>query len=153
MENFIMNKKYLWINILLMFVTYGIWIIVYFYLKHKYSNNTSTTNSNIRTWVLKISGVTFKNDDGTDRQKIIAKLSIGQDLKLVPYKYKNQDAVYVETLDNKILGNIPAENTFEVCNKLSSNRIERVIVADINNFLNEKNQNVYYLKIKLFIKK
>ena len=152
MENFIMNKKYLWINILLMFITYGIWIIVFFYFRYKYSNKP-ITNNDVRTWVIKISGVTFKNEDGTDRQKFMSKLSVGQDLKLVPYKYKNQDAVYVTTLDDKILGNIPAENTFEVCNKLSSNRIEKIIVADIDKFLNEKNKNIYYLKIKLFIKK
>ena len=85
MKNFIMNKKYLWINILLMFITYGIWIIVYFCLKSTYSKETSnTTSNNIRTWILKISGVTFKNEDGTDRQNLIPKLSIGQELKLVP---------------------------------------------------------------------
>ena len=37
MKNFIMNKKYLWINILLMFITYGIWAIIYLYFKYKYS--------------------------------------------------------------------------------------------------------------------
>ena len=151
MRNFIMDKKYLWVNIILMFITYGIWIVIYFYFRYKYSKDNS--NNNFRTWVLKISGVTFKNEDGTDRQKLISKLSVGQELKLVPYKYKNQDAVYVKTLDDKILGNIPAENTFEICNKISSNRIIKVTVADINTFLNENNKNVYYLKIKLLIKK
>lgn len=152
MKNFITNKKYLWINILLMFVTYGIWIIVYLYFKYKYSRDNISTN-NMRTWVLKISGVTFKNDDGTDRQKIIQKLSIGQELKLVPYKYKNQDAIYVKTLDDKILGNIPADNTYELCNKISNNKILKVTVANIDKFLNENNKNIYYLKIKLFIQK
>lgn len=151
MKNFIMDKKYLWVNIILMFITYGIWIVIYFYFRYKYSKDNS--NNDFRTWVLKISGVTFKNEDGTDRQKLISKLSVGQELKLVPYKYKNQDAVYVKTLDDKILGNIPAENTFEICNKISSNRIIKVTVADINAFLNENNKNVYYLKIKLLIKK
>ncbi len=154
MKNFIMNKRYLWINILLMFITYGIWLIVYFCLKSTYSKeNTNIADNNNRTWVLKISGVTFKNEDGTDRQKLISKLSAGQELKLVPYKYKNQDAVYVKTLDDKILGNIPAENAFEICNKISSNRIIKVTVADMNTFLNENNKNIYYLKIKLLIKK
>ncbi len=151
MRNFIMNKKYLWINILLMIITYGIWIIIYFYFKYKYSRDNSTTN--FRTWVLKISGVTFKNDDGTDRQQIISKLSVGQELKLIPYKYKNQDALYVKTLDDKIVGTIPAENTFEIYNKLSSNRITKIVVADIDKFLNENNKYIYYLKIKLFIRK
>lgn len=151
MKNFIMNKKYLWINILLMFITYGIWIIVYFYFRYKYSASTSSTN--IKTWVLKVSGVTFHNEDGTDRQKIISKLSVGEKLNLIPYKYKNQDAVYVKTLDNKILGNIPSENTFEICNKLKDNIIKKVEIAEIDKFQNENNKEVYYLKIKLYIEK
>ena len=46
MKNFIMNKKYLWINVLLMFITYGIWAIIYLYLKYKYS--IELKNKNIR---------------------------------------------------------------------------------------------------------
>ncbi len=98
MKNFIMNKRYLWINILLMFITYGIWLIVYFCLKSTYSKeNTNIADNNNRTWVLKISVVTFNN--------------------------------------------------------ISSNRIIKVTVADMNTFLNENNKNIYYLKIKLLIKK
>jgi len=60
-----MNKKYLWINVLLMFITYGIWAIIYLYLKYKYS--IELKNKNIRSFSLKVAGVTFTNDDGTDR--------------------------------------------------------------------------------------
>ena len=149
MKNFILNKKYLWANILLMICTYGIWIVIYFYLRYKYIN----TSNNLKTWTTKVAGVTFKNDDGTSRQHLIKKLSVNKELKLVPYKYENRDAVYVETIDNKILGNIPKENTVEVCNKLKNNLIKKVSVHKIDSFINENNKKVYYLIIKLYIKK
>lgn len=151
MENFIMNKKYLWINILLMIITYGIWIIVYFYLKHNYTKKTSQPN--IRTFSIHVAGVTFKNDDGTDRQTLISKLSVNQELKLVPYKFDNKDAIYVKTLDGKILGNIPTKHTIQIHNKLLNNSILKIVVSENEKFKNENNEYVYYLKIKLFIKK
>lgn len=151
MENFITNKKYLWINIILMIITYGIWIIVYFCLKHKYNN--SNQNTDTRSFSLKVAGVTFKNEDGTDRQKLISKLHIGEELKLLPYIYENRNAVYVKTLNDEVLGNIPSEHTSQICNKLSNNIIEKVIVKEVDSFIDENNKKVYYLKIKIFIRK
>lgn len=150
MKNFIMNKKYLWINILLMFITYGIWAIIYFYFKYQYSIELKTKD--IRSFSLKVAGVTFKNNDGTDRQKIISKLYVGEELKLFPYKHEGKNAVYVMTLNNKIVGNIPAENTTEICNKINSNKIEKITVKEVDNFINENNKNIYYLIVNIFVK-
>lgn len=150
MKNFIMNKKYLWINILLMFITYGIWAIIYFYFKYQYSIELKTKD--IRSFSLKVAGVTFKNNDGTDRQKIISKLYVGKELKLFPYKHEGKNAVYVMTLNNKIAGNIPAENTTEICNKINSNKIEKITVKEVDNFINENNKNIYYLIVNIFVK-
>lgn len=150
MKNFIMNKKYLWINILLMFITYGIWAIIYFYFKYQYSIELRTKD--IRNFSLKVAGVTFKNNDGTDRQKIISKLYVGEELKLSPYKHEGKNAVYVMTLNNKIAGNIPAENTTEICNKINSNKIEKITVKEVDNFINENNKNIYYLIVNIFVK-
>lgn len=152
MRNFIMNKKFLWINIFLMFITYGIWIVIYFYLKLRYSKELNEDNNSTRTWILKLSGVTFKNDNGTDRQKYISKLYVGQELKLVPYRYNNEDAIYVKTLNNNTIGNIPAENVDEIMNKLSSNIISKVTVAENGTFENKQNKEIFYVKIKLYIK-
>lgn len=149
MKNFIMNKKYLWINIFLMVITYGLWIFIYFYLKTKYSKNLNDEN-NIRSFSLKVSGVTFKNDDGTDRQELLKKLSKEQDLKLIPYKYLDKDAIYVETLNDKILGNIPAKYTSDILKKMNNNTITKVIVKDVDKFLNENNKYIYYLIIQIF---
>ena len=150
MKNFIMNKKYLWINILLMLFTYGIWIIIYFYLKSKYSK--SSTNEDICSFAMKVSGVTFKNDDGIHRQKLLQNISKNQQLKLVPYKYLNRDAIYVETLNNEILGNIPAKHTINILEKINNNTIIKVSVKEVDKFLNEDNNYIYYLIIQIFEK-
>lgn len=150
MKNFIMNKKYLWINILLMLFTYGIWIIIFFYLKSKYSK--SSKNEDIRSFSMKVSGVTFKNDNGTDRQKLLKNISKDQQLKLVPYKYLDKDAIYVETLNNEILGNIPAKHTINILKKINNNTIIKVSVKEVDKFLNEDNKYIYYLIIQIFEK-
>lgn len=150
MKNFIMNKKYLWINILLMLFTYGIWIIIFFYLKSKYSK--SFKNEDIHSFSMKVSGVTFKNDNGTDRQKLLKNISKNQQLKLVPYKYLDKDAIYVETLNNEILGNIPAKHTINILEKINNNTIIKVSVKEVDKFLNEDNKYIYYLIIQIFEK-
>lgn len=151
MKNFIMNKKYLWINILLMFITYGIWAIIYLYFKYKYS--IELKNKNIKSFSLKVAGVTFTNDDGTDRQKAISKLFVGEELRLYPYKYKNQNAIYVKNTNDIILGNIPNDNITEIYNKITNDNIEKVSVKKVDPFVNEKNKTIYYLIINIFIKK
>ena len=70
----------------------------------------------------------------------------------MPYIYENRDAVYVKTLNDEVLGNIPSENTTEICNKIKNNVIEKVTVKKIDKFINEKNKNVYYLIINIFVK-
>lgn len=146
-----MNKKYLWINILLMFITYGIWAIIYLYFKYKYS--IELKNKNIKSFSLKVAGVTFTNDDGTDRQKAISKLFVGEELRLYPYKYKNQNAIYVKNTNDIILGNIPNDNITEIYNKITNDNIEKVSVKKVDTFVNEKNKTIYYLIINIFIKK
>lgn len=113
--------------------------------KHDLSNKT-------RSWVLKVVGVTYNNNNGTSRQKLISHLKHNEPIKLSLYKYEGQDAIYVLNNDNQILGNIPLENTTEIRNKMKANRIQKIIVEEVDYFVNEKNKKVYYLKIKLFIK-
>ena len=134
-----------------MFITYGIWAIIYLYFKYKYS--IELKDKNIRSFSLKVAGVTFTNDDGTDRQKAISKLFVGEKLRLYPYKYKNQNAIYVKNTNDIILGNIPNDNITEIYNKITNNKIEKVSVKKVDTFVNEKNKTIYYLIINIFIKK
>lgn len=134
-----------------MFITYGIWAIIYLYFKYQYS--IELKNKNIRSFSLKVAGVTFTNEDGTDRQKAISKLFVGEELRLYPYKYKNQNAIYVKNTNNVILGNIPNDNITEIYNKITNEKIEKVLVKKVDTFINEKNKTIYYLIINIFIKK
>lgn len=134
-----------------MFITYGIWAIIYLYFKYKYS--IELKNKNIKSFSLKVAGVTFTNDDGTDRQKAISKLFVGEELRLYPYKYKNQNAIYVKNTNDIILGNIPNDNITEIYNKITNDNIEKVSVKKVDTFVNEKNKTIYYLIINIFIKK
>lgn len=101
---------------------------------------------------MKVSGVTFKNDNGTDRQKLLKNISKDQQLKLVPYKYLDKDAIYVETLNDEILGNIPAKHTINILEKINNNTIIKVSVKEVDKFLNEDNKYIYYLIIQIFEK-
>lgn len=103
----------------------------------------------IRTWCIQVSGVTFKNEDGSDRQKLISKLKKGDLIFFSTYLYEGKSAVYVLNSSKKILGNIPAQNSVEITNKLKDNRILKVEVEKIDKV---ENKNIYYLVIKLYIK-
>lgn len=83
--------------------------------KHTSNANTaasysSSTNS-IRT---KVVGVTFKNDDGTDRQEILASVSPGDSLDLEPYEYNGAPAMKVIHALGCI-GNLKAELAADLC--------------------------------------
>ena len=151
MKNFITNKKYLWINILIMIFTYGIWLIVFLYLKNKYKNERDS-NKDYITQELKVAGVTFTNEDQTSRQELISNLKVGNKLILQPYIFEGRDSVYVKNAAMQVLGNIPRQNTKEVIDMLTSNKIIKVLVSDINSFKNENNKKIFYLKIRLYIK-
>lgn len=104
-----------------------------------------------RTWILKVAGVTFNNSDGSSRQKLISKLKPGEPLYLVPYIFENRDAIYVKNMNNFILGNIPAQYTTKIKNKLSKKVIASVNVEEVDSFRNENNKKIYFFTIKLLI--
>lgn len=64
----------------------------------------------------KLSGVTFKNEDGTDRQSILRKIKFNDppfdgefDLELCPYEYNGEPA-YAILANGMQIGNIPAKD-------------------------------------------
>ena len=81
----------------------------------KTNNHNSSTmrNATIRT---KVVGVTFKNDDGTDRQKILMSVSPGDTLELKPYKYKGEPAIMV-IHPSGCIGNLKATLAADLCKK------------------------------------
>lgn len=134
-EKWILRKKNLWINILLMLCTYFIWLIVYIviYIKNKdYISMTRhpeiyANNNNLRCIHSKIVGVTFKNEDGTSRQNYLNKIGLYDELKLVIYEYKpGLEAVGV-FYKNKQLGNINADLVDELIDIINNNELISVI--------------------------
>lgn len=62
----------------------------------------------------KVVGVTFQNDDGTDRQELLALVSPGDALDLEPYKYNGSPAMKVVHAVGCI-GNLKAELAADLC--------------------------------------
>lgn len=71
----------------------------------------SSPTGSIRT---KVVGVTFQNDDGTDRQELLALVSPGDTLDLEPYKYNGAPAMKVVHAVGCI-GNLKAELAADLC--------------------------------------
>lgn len=73
-------------------------------------------NKFIRTITVRIVGVSFKNDDGSSRQRIISKLESGDPLCLEHYDYSGEPAYSVTTLDDECIGNLPKDLSFDIFN-------------------------------------
>ena len=78
------------------------------------TNNTNASGSGSSTIRTKVVGVTFKNDDGTDRQEILATVYAGDALDLEPYEYNGAPAMAVIHA-NGCIGNIKADLAADLC--------------------------------------
>lgn len=92
-----------------------------------------------------VAGVTFRNDDGTSRQKILRELCDGEDfvsvpVELEPYEYKGEDAVRVVTPEGCV-GNIRREDVEDVMEMLEDGPKE--IYMEINTFENENGRTIW----------
>lgn len=91
-----------------------------------------------------VSGVTFDNDDGSDRQKILRALlndpeEDSPDVTFVQYIYKKKPALYVMCGD-KCVGNVPAEYVEDVLPILD--RIELAYITP-DKFKNDDGVTIY----------
>lgn len=65
-------------------------------------------------------GVTFKNDDGSSRQRYISELYEGQRLFLVPYEYEGSPAYHITDCYDHCIGNIPSAYVNDIYAHLSA---------------------------------
>lgn len=86
--------------------------------------------------VFKLAGVTFENEDGTSRQKILKSLKEHDDLKVEKYKYNGEDAIKVLTLDNQCIGNIKAKDVPYVLELIDD--AFRYELFDLHSFTNDE---------------
>lgn len=97
------------------------------------------------SFVTHVAGVTFKNEDGTERQRILKDLYVnGADgeLQLKPYTYKGADAVAV-LVNGDCIGNLPKYRIKEY--EDIADRIERARV-DVSVFTPDEDLEDEYVK-------
>lgn len=96
-----------------------------------------------------VAGVTFSNDDGYSRQDILKSFYDNRgyskkDIKLVPYIYNGENAIYVYAR-NQIIGNVPKEKVEIILENINTIRIYHFRVK-------MNNKGIYYSVIDLFLK-
>lgn len=99
-------------------------------------------------YTIRVAGVTFKNNDGTDRQTILRhayETGSTHSGSLIPYIYEGDPAIYVQ-IGSKIIGNIPAEEVMPVLHNL--NKIKSVSV-NVGDFYGDDGRLLYYAKVTI----
>lgn len=73
----------------------------------------------------KLAGVTFANEDGTERQDIIKDLTMGEQVLLVRDLENEHDfnAVQVQTMDKEVIGWIPRQRSPRVARLMDAGRL------------------------------
>ena len=109
-------------------------------------NNTVTSNT--RTLSFKVAGVTFSNPDGTNRQQTLAEFyrthggpGTGTG-RISRYTYEGDAAFYV-LLNNKIIGNIPADEVSSILPIYDN--IDKVSVY-VDRFTSAEGELIYYAR-------
>ncbi len=92
-----------------------------------------------------VAGVTFDNEDGTSRQRILKKFlrdngyDAGEEATLQQYEYNGKPAVYV-LLQGQIIGNVPKTHTAEVIRIID--RVEFAAVH-VRRFRSDEGEQIY----------
>lgn len=74
----------------------------------------------------KVVGVTFDNEDGTNRQDLLKTLHGGEQITIEPYQYKQEPAAYVKH-NGRVLGNLSAELAAELDRKYRDAKVTAVV--------------------------
>lgn len=71
----------------------------------------------LRNITVRVVGVSYQNDDGTERQEILSGLSVGEAMLLDYFEYENEPAYAVtDSLGNQI-GNLPKDLSADIYQK------------------------------------
>lgn len=89
-------------------------------------HNTSAHSASAGSIRTKVVGVTFKNDDGTDRQKLLQSVSPGDTLELKPYTYNGAPAIMVVHALGCI-GNLKATLAADLCKEQHNPHTAKVL--------------------------
>ena len=145
-----MKKPAPW-QIVLLVIFYPVGIIyLILYMKSKKDNRAVENGNNklkintselgiARDMHTKVVGVTFGNDDGSNRQKIISKCRVGESVifKHTPSP-EYPEAIGIFTENGKQLGNVNANLASELIHRYPNNPM-KVTISDITGGKNGKN--------------
>lgn len=100
---------------------------------------------------MSVAGVTFDNDDGTSRQRILSNFfrengyDAGAEATLQQYEYSGKPAVYV-LLEGKIIGSVPKSHAHEIISIID--RIEFAAV-NVRRFRSDEGKQIYNADLKV----
>ena len=77
----------------------------------------------LKTFNTYIAGVTFNNEDGTNRKEILATLQENEELKLEQYLYEGSKAVKILTQKGQMIGNIPKDFAEMIYDAIENNAV------------------------------
>lgn len=101
--------------------------------------NTYASLQKVNSYYTKVVGVTFKNDDGSDRQRIIRDLSrnglldIGSELQLIhePTNKFDRNCIQVVAMNGQQIGTLAKEQAARVAPDMASGRVYKAFVSTL----------------------
>lgn len=75
----------------------------------------------------KVVGVTYPNDDGSSRQTIISKLTVGQELFAKEFNYKDAPAISINNISGESLGFLSKELAREIETKFGNKKMSSLL--------------------------
>lgn len=84
----------------------------------------------------RLAGVTFENDDGSSRQKILGNMKDSELVKLKEYSFENKTAIGVYTEDEKQIGNIKEKDIPFVLERLKT--VIKTEIFNLRSFYSEE---------------
>lgn len=136
MFNRLSNKKWFKVIIFILreFITacFGILKLIFKAIFKGSLSNYNAISNNSKQFYSKIAGVTFKNDNGTERQSILKKCRSGEKLKLkhIPVK-QDKNAVAVFRLNGEQLGNLNRDLAEEISKELDKGKMVKAFISEL----------------------
>ena len=93
----------------------------------------------------KIAGVTFNNEDGISRQKLIKEMHDGDLVKIEKYIYNNKLAIKIMNENNQQIGNVSENDINNLLNIYD--KTNKTEIFNIGSFINEFGKKIYYAEL------
>ena len=104
-----------------------------------------------RSWLSAVAGESYRNRDGSSRQKIIAQCRIGEGVRLVrePDNPHDRNAIFVCRENGQGIGYIPADSSFRMADEIDRGWVYAAEIAEITGGVGGKRSLGVVLKISV----